>query len=216
MTGRSAGMWRHQWLDSPMKLSLKRIANGIFSILSAPFAYPVRWLAPFDRDDALFSMVSQMASLIPGLPGIYFRRSYYRTALGLRSTGFVIEFGTLLAQRGIEIGSNAYIGANCNIGLSIIGDDVLLGSNVHIISGRHVHSFQRADIPIRLQGGTLKKTVIGHDCWVGNNAVVMADLGDGCVVGAGSVVTKSIPPKGVVAGNPAQLIQRRGEKAQRD
>lgn len=179
-------------------------------LLAAPVAYPLRWLAPLDRGDWLFAAGSQLVSLVPGLPGAYFRRAFYRIALRLRSAGFVIDFGTILAQRGIEIGNNAYIGAYCNIGLSVIGDDVLLGSGVHVVSGTRVHFFERVDVPIRDQGGELHKVRIGRDVWAGNQAVIMADVGDGAVVGAAALVNKPVKPYTVVGGNPARLIRKRG------
>lgn len=155
-----------------------------------------------------------MMSLIPGLPGVYLRREYYRVTLGLRSRGFVIEFGALLNQRGIEIGNDVYIGPFCNLGLSTIEDDVLLGSGVDLVSGRKVHHFERTDVPIRLQGGELQKIRIGRDTWIGNKAVVMADVAEGSVVGAGSVVTKTFEPHSVIVGNPAKFARPRDpEKA---
>jgi acetyltransferase-like isoleucine patch superfamily enzyme len=175
----------------------------------APFAYPIAWLKGIDGRHLIFQFGSQVMSLIPGMPGVYLRREYYKVVLGLRSTGFVIEFGCLLCQRGIEIGNNVYVGAFCNIGLSTIEDDVLLGSNVDIVSGGQVHHFDRTDIPIRLQGGELRKIRIGRDTWIGNKAVVMEDVAEGSVVGAGSVVTKKFEPGYVLAGSPARPIRRR-------
>jgi acetyltransferase-like isoleucine patch superfamily enzyme len=53
--------------------------------------------------------------------------------------------------------------------------------------------------------------VIGNDVWIGAYAVLLggAKLGDGCVVGAGSVVKKEVPPYSVVIGNPAEIIRKR-------
>jgi len=58
-----------------------------------------------------------------------------------------------------------------------------------------------------------KKTNIGADCWVGNNAVILSGLfvGEGAIVGAGSVVTKDVPPYAIVVGNPAKEIGYRFE-----
>lgn len=54
-------------------------------------------------------------------------------------------------------------------------------------------------------------TVIGNDVWIGHDAVVMPGvrLGDGCIVAAYSIVTKSFPPYSVIGGNPARLIRKR-------
>ena len=77
-----------------------------------------------------------------------------------------------------------------------------------------MHAINRRDVPIRLQSGTLERINIGKDCWIGAKAVVMADVGDGSVVGAGSVVMKQVLPWSIVAGNPAKVIGIRG--AQKD
>lgn len=56
-----------------------------------------------------------------------------------------------------------------------------------------------------------KKTTIGSDVWIGDNAVVRkgVTIGNGAIVGAGSVVTKDIEPFAIVAGNPAKIIRKR-------
>ena len=192
-----------------MKKILKSMAGVVAWVIAAPLAYPVAWVAFLDRRHLVFQCASHMMSLWPGVFGVYIRRQYYRTALGLKSTGFVIEFGTILAQRGIEIGNDVYVGPYCNIGLSAIEDDVLLGSNVDIVSGKRTHSFDRLDVPIREQEGTLEKIRIGAGSWVGNKSVVMATLGKGCVVGAGSVVTSAFEDLQVIAGTPARAIRSR-------
>src|SRR5688572_12383162 len=192
-----------------MKKLLKSMAGVVAWVIAAPLAYPVAWTAALDRRHLVFQCASHMMSLWPGIIGVYIRRQYYRTALGLKSTGFVIEFGTILAQRGIEIGNNVYVGPFCNIGLSTLEDDVLLGSNVDIVSGKRTHFFDRLDVPIREQEGTLEKIRIGAGSWVGNKSVVMATIGKGCVVGAGSVVTSAFEDLQIIAGNPARAIRSR-------
>jgi acetyltransferase-like isoleucine patch superfamily enzyme len=58
-----------------------------------------------------------------------------------------------------------------------------------------------------------KETLIGNDCWIGTHAVVMKGVvvSDGAVIGAGSVVTKNVPPYAIVVGNPARIIRYRFE-----
>ncbi len=175
----------------------------------APIAYPIAWVGPWDERHLFFQFGSQCVSLLPGIPGIYLRREFYKVVLGLPSKGFVIGFGTIFAQRGTEVGNDVYIGPFCNVGLSKIEDQVLLGSNVDIVSGKHTHFFDRIDVPIKDQGGVLKKIRIGKGAWLGNKAVVLESIGDGTIVGAGSVVTSEQGPFLIVAGNPAKVIRSR-------
>jgi acetyltransferase-like isoleucine patch superfamily enzyme len=57
------------------------------------------------------------------------------------------------------------------------------------------------------------QTIIGHDVWIGTNAIIMAgvNLGNGAIIGAGSVVTKDVPPYAIVVGVPAKIIRYRFE-----
>jgi acetyltransferase-like isoleucine patch superfamily enzyme len=121
----------------------------------------------------------------------------------------VIFFGTLFSQVDTEIGRGVYIGPNCNIGRSTIGDHCTLGSNVHVLSGKRQHNFGSVEIPIQEQGGIFEKVSIGEDTWIGNSALIMANIGKKCIIGAGSVVTKEVEAFSIVAGNPAKLIKKR-------
>ena len=200
-----------------MRTVVKGLASLIAWLLAAPIAYPLRWIEPLDARHQWFQMGSQLMSLLPGPPGVYLRRAFYRIVLRLSSTGFVVEFGTIFAQRGTHVGNDVYIGPQCNIGLSTIEDDVLIGSHVDIVSGKNVHFFDRLDVPIREQGGELRQVRIGRGSWIGNHAVVLADLGEGCVAGAGAVVIHDTPDLSITVGNPARVVKSREDAApQRD
>ena len=54
---------------------------------------------------------------------------------------------------------------------------------------------------------SLTETIIGARCWVGAAAIVMANVGDGSTIGAGSVVVKEIPAGSTAVGNPARVIR---------
>jgi len=159
--------------------------------------------------DQAFQGCSQLLSLFPGVPGNYLRQQFYMLALKECYDDCCIEFGTRLSQREIRLGRRVYIGSNCSIGLCRIGDDVMLGSNVDIISGKNQHRFQRLDIPMREQGGALEEITIGEDCWLGNSSVVMADVGRKSIVAAGSVVVKELAPFSIAGGNPAKVLKTR-------
>ena len=61
-----------------------------------------------------------------------------------------------------------------------------------------------------------KRTILGADCWVGNNAIILSgiEVGIGAIVGAGSIVTKDVPPYAIVVGNPARVVGYRFEAEQ--
>jgi len=98
-----------------------------------------------------------------------------------------------------------------------IGADCLFGQNISVMSGMHIIADRR---PIRIQDAEYlrehgcspcKPVIIGDDCWIGANAVILpgVTLAKGCVVGAGAVVTKSFKEYSVVGGVPANLLKYR-------
>jgi len=99
------------------------------------------------------------------------------------------------------------------LGTVTVGDRVLIGSNVDIPSGRRQHAFDRTDRAIGEQEREFTRVRIGDDTWIGNSAVILANVGRGCVIGAGSVVVKPVPDFSVAVGNPARVIKRRGPEA---
>jgi len=128
----------------------------------------------------------------------------------------ILDYVMVLTYGGnIKIGNNVSIHHYSMIygtgGLKI-GNDVRIAAHVVITPAGHV--FDKKDIPIRLQGATLKGIVVGDDVWIGSNATILDGvvIGKGCVIGAGSVVTKSLPDYSVAAGVPARVIYKRGEK----
>jgi acetyltransferase-like isoleucine patch superfamily enzyme len=165
--------------------------------------------------DGIFKSCSELLSLVPGKPGIFLRRGFYRMSLEACASDCHIGFGTILAHPQVRIGSGVYIGHRCSLGKVTIEDDVAIGSNVDILSGRHQHGFSNVHRPIREQGGVFQAIRIGRNVWVGNSAVVMADVGDDCVIGAGSVVVRPIPSRSVAAGNPAMVKKSRDETPSR-
>jgi virginiamycin A acetyltransferase len=86
---------------------------------------------------------------------------------------------------------------------------VLLGSHVSVINGGGQHGIERLDIPIREQPGSYPRVTIGRDTWIGDRSIVLADVGQHCVVGAGSVVIKPVPDYAIAVGNPARVIRFR-------
>ena len=153
---------------------------------------------------------TQMLSLIPGLPGQYLRRAFLSRTLAGCASSAVIGFGTIFSKSGARLDERAYVGPGCYLGLVHIERDVLIGSGVHITSGRHTHGTGDSSAPIREQEGERTLVRIGAGAWIGSAAVVMADVGANSIVGAGAVVTEPIPESVVAAGVPAKVVRRRG------
>ena len=161
------------------------------------------------QQENCFVFCSQLLSLIPGKTGSYLRIAFYRFSMTHCDSDVFIGFGTIFAQCDTEIHRGTYIGPQCNIGMSCIGQDVLLGSGVHILSGKNQHNFQDMETPIRDQGGEFEKIAIKNNVWIGNGSIVMADIETHSIIGSGSVVINPIPSTTIAAGNPAKVIKQR-------
>lgn len=161
--------------------------------------------------DRAFASTSQSLALIPGLTGQFLRRAFLQWVLPHCGPDVCVCFGTLFSHADVCLGDRCYVGNRCMLGQVDIGEDVLLGSDVSIINGNRQHGIDRLDVPVREQPGQWPTVTIGKDTWVGDRAIVMANLGKHCVVGAGSVVTKPVEDYAIVVGNPARVIGDRRE-----
>jgi acetyltransferase-like isoleucine patch superfamily enzyme len=187
----------------------KALALGLATIVITPalLSFFARRLL-FGADRAIEGS-SQALGLVPGLLGDYLRRAFYMHALAHCRASATVQFGTIFSQAGARIGERVYIGPRCHLGLVHLERDVLLAAGVHIPSGAATHGTDNPDLPIRDQPGTRTLVRIGEGTWVGSLAVVMAEVGCHCVIGAGAVVTQPIPDYSVAAGVPAKVIRSR-------
>ena len=156
-----------------------------------------------------YPWMSHLISQFPFHPGMKIRNIFYRRTLLACGEKTTFQFGTIVSYRDIRVGSNVRIGPYNMIGSANIGDNVMTAAYCSLLSGKGQHNSERLDIPMTEQGGTRSHITIGSDVWLGNGAIVMADVGAGCIVGAGSVVTRPVSDFDVVAGNPARVIRSR-------
>lgn len=120
-----------------------------------------------------------------------------------------IRLQARLATSKITIGEGCAFSNNisvCAIDSIHIGSQCLIGDMVLIIDADHheLDPSKRWDGP-----GTVRPVVVGNNVWIGSRATILRGvcIGDNSVIGAGAVVTKSVPPNVVVAGNPARIIK---------
>lgn len=158
-----------------------------------------------------FPFMSEYLSLRAGRFGRLLRYQYYRRTLQSCGSNVTFPLGVHLSYPDIHIGNNVRLGHFSALGKVDIGDNVLIAAFCFIPSGGKQHGFERTDIPIMEQPGAQERIRIGDDVWIGANSVVMADVGQGSVIGAGSVITKPIPPFSIATGNPATVIRSRRE-----
>lgn len=196
-----------------MKSALKSLARGLSLISVSPALWFYALSALVVGRERAFPGMSQMLSLLPGIAGVYQRQAAYRRLLPECGENAWISFGVLLTHPDTRIGPFAYIGNYCVLGRVAVERDVLIGSFVSIMNGSRQHGIERLDIPVREQPGVWPLVTIGEDSWIGDHAVVMADVGKHCVVAAGAVVTKAVPDYAIVAGCPAQILRYRESSA---
>ncbi len=144
---------------------------------------------PFDDPDAVRALVSEL--------------------IGSRVDDSFVLIPPFYATGGADtrIGRNVFVNQNCtfyDLGGIEIGDDVMIGPNVSLITSGHPVD------PVRRQEGVeAKPIVIGRNVWIAAGVTIIGGVtvGENAVVAAGSVVTRDVPANSLVGGNPARVIR---------
>jgi acetyltransferase-like isoleucine patch superfamily enzyme len=141
---------------------------------------------------------------------------YYKSFSKFKKYGKNMRFGkggVFLRPDEIEFGDNVFIGRNFHISARNLtfGSNIMIGPNLVIECDNHTFN-KVGDIMFEVRKERqIGKTIIENDVWIGANVIILPDvkISEGSVIGAGSVVTKSIAPYTVAVGNPAKPIKRR-------
>jgi acetyltransferase-like isoleucine patch superfamily enzyme len=163
---------------------------------------------------AMVASLKRAAAITADLNRLTFNESDQVRALFSELIGQKLDDGFLLIPpfyttggADIRVGRNVFINQNCtfyDLGGIDIGDDVLIGPNVSIItSGHPVEPEGRRGITVA------KPIVIERNVWIAANATILGGVtvGENCVVAAGAVVTRDVPANSLVGGNPARVIR---------
>lgn len=114
----------------------------------------------------------------------------------------------------VSIGKYSDLGVRCQInGPLTMGDYVMMGPDCIVYTQNH--KIDDLSLPMQQAGfGDVKPVTIGNDVWIGGRVIILpgVTIGDGCVIGAGAVVAKDIPPYSVAVGVPAKVVKSRLKK----
>ena len=149
----------------------------------------------------------------------------YPSIITDESKTFIGEDTTILSHSRIQNYSNKiadiegiYIGNNCYLGFGLsllnaskisIGNSVLMASNILISSENHGMD-PESDVPYMEQDLTARDVIIKDGAWIGQNVCILpgVTIGEKAIIGAGSIVTKSVPDYCIAVGNPARVIKK--------
>ena len=121
--------------------------------------------------------------------------------------------GILIRPKEVELGSNIYIGPRFYISAweLTVGNNVMIGPNLILESDNHIYDKVGQTMFDNRSSRNIKKITIKDDVWIGANVVILpgVTIGEGTVIGAGSVVTKDMPDYSICVGNPCRKIKSR-------
>lgn len=119
----------------------------------------------------------------------------------------------------VSVGDHSYIGNNVYFNSLLanvhIGDHVMIADEVLFITGNHrtdkIGCFMSEVSNQEKNEKDDQDIVVERDVWIGSRAIILkgVTIHEGCVIGAGSIVTKDIPPYSIAVGNPAHVIRPR-------
>jgi virginiamycin A acetyltransferase len=192
---------------------MKAVARALAALAVLPIAFSVALRGRVVGRDRAFQASAEWLALVPGLTGQYVRRAFMAATTAGCGTDVVVGPGTLFSTADVRLDANAYVGPQCNIGWVHVERDVMIAAGVQIPSGPHTHGTDRIEVPMRDQPGRPICVHLREGAWIGNGAIVLADVGRHAIVAAGAVVTRPVPDYGVAAGVPARLLRDRRDAA---
>ena len=184
---------------------VKRLAFGVAAVVAAPFAVAARIERWLGGGDLFYVLGAQALALLPGYPGVYVRAAYYRATLERCHWEVHVGFGSVLLRREASLDRYASMGCYCVIGHADIGAGAMIGSRVSIPSGKRQH-LEKSGRPSS-DVARYDRVSIGAGAWIGEAAIVMADVGAASIVAAGAVVSVPVPAGTTASGNPARVVR---------
>ncbi len=192
----------------PLKQILKVASNGVglaAAFLPALTCWLESRLLGRGREE-VFRFWAEVFALFPSTLGDYLRKCFYRLTLRSCSLECTIRFMSQFTDREAEVAKGVYVGTFALVGTASLGEGCLVGSRVSILSGSSQHEFDEDGHLTAADRTAFQRVRIGSETWIGEAAVIMADVGSRCIVSAGAVVSHPAPDGCIVAGNPCRFV----------
>jgi acetyltransferase-like isoleucine patch superfamily enzyme len=191
---------------------IRPIAKRLVFLISLTVTAPLIAICRIERlisdSEWIFTGCSQILALVPTMAGLVLRSAFYFGTLDQCDWEVHVGFGTIFSHRMARLARHVSIGAYCVLGKVQIGQGAMIGSRVSIPSGKRQHLNRDGELAAQ---GTYDTVKIGEETWIGEGAIVVADVGHHCIVGAGAVVSEQIEPMKIAVGNPARVLENKVE-----
>jgi carbonic anhydrase/acetyltransferase-like protein (isoleucine patch superfamily) len=196
--------------NSPrIRFIIKTFLNGVCLALVSPCAL-LCWIEAriTNGSESTFLFWAHLFAMFPGRLGVFLRRAYYRLTLDRCAANFYIGFGALFTHRSALVEMNAYIGAYALVGSAHLGEGCLIGSRASLLSGTALHALDEQGRWGPCDQTRMRQIKIGDYAWIGEGAIVMANIGAGTMVAAGAVVEQDARAGILLAGNPSRFVRK--------
>src|SRR5262245_182246 len=188
--------------------ALRSLANGAAVFALAPLALVARLERQFAAgSEGCYEFFAQLMAGVPGYPGVVLRRAYYWWTLDQCSLQTFIGYGAYFAHRMSRVGEHVYIGPYAVVGAAEIGTWAMIGTRASLLSGGALHALDDSGRWLPSDLTRVRRIQVGSHAWIGEGAILMADVGCRANVAVGAVVSAPVADGVVVAGNPARFVR---------
>ena len=196
-------------MPAMVRQTLKKMGLGVAMVFAAPGA----GASQLTGSVGVFRTWAEVYSLIPGQIGRYVRAAYYHMTLAKCPLNLNIGIFSKFNYRESEVGHGVMVGSYCSIGLVTFADHSACAERSSILSRTPQHNFTDPSRLVLDESNPATRVTIGYDTHIGAGCTILANIGEKCIIGPGSVVVADIEDYSIAVGNPARVVRRRERPA---